>query len=95
MGYHERTYRPRNRKYSEINRPARRFFHIWGKRLISNAFDLNADLPSLAILHKKASRMGGFFVSGVRVEQCDSIFQFALSAITLNPTLHIKRHVTT
>ncbi len=23
------------------------------------AFDLNADLPSLAILHKKASRMGG------------------------------------
>ncbi|GHW74515.1 hypothetical protein VCSRO153_3661 [Vibrio cholerae] len=24
------------------------------------AFDLNADLPSLAILHKKASRMGGF-----------------------------------
>ena len=48
------------------------------------AFDLNADLPSLAILHKKASRMGGFFVSGVRVEQCDSIFQFALSAVTLN-----------
>ena len=32
------------------------------------AFDLNADLPSLAILHKKASHPGGFFVSGVRVE---------------------------
>lgn len=38
------------------------------------AFDLNADLPSLAILHKKASHQGGFFVSSVRVEQCDSIF---------------------
>ncbi|MDF4316851.1 hypothetical protein P3375_25665 [Vibrio parahaemolyticus] len=61
-----------------------RFFHIWRKRLIPKAFDLNADLPSLAILPKKASRMGGFFVSGVRVEQCDSIFQFALSAVTLN-----------
>ena len=33
------------------------------------AFDLNADLPSLAILHKKASHPGGFFVSGVRVDQ--------------------------
>ncbi|EGR4429756.1 hypothetical protein DDN20_19070, partial [Vibrio cholerae] len=65
------------------------------KRLMLKAFDLNADLPSLAILHKKASHPGGFFVSGVRVEQCDSIFQFALSDITLNPTLHIKRHVTT
>ncbi len=53
------------------------------------AFDLNADLPSLAILHKKASRMGGFFVSGVRVEQCDSIFQFALSAVMVNrPPTH-------
>lgn len=85
MGYHERTYTGRQTsKYSEINRLAGRFFHIWRKRLIPKAFDLNADLPSLAILHKKASRMGGFFVSGVRVEQCDSIFQFALSAITLN-----------
>ena len=45
------------------------------------AFDLNADLPSLAILHKKASHPGGFFVSGVRVEQCDSIFQFALRGL--------------
>ena len=57
------------------------FFHIWRKRLMLKAFDLNADLPSLAILHKKASHPGGFFVSGVRVEQCDSIFQFALSAL--------------
>lgn len=61
MGYHERTYRPRNRKYSEINRLAGRFFHIWRKRLMLKAFDLNADLPSLAILHKKASHPGGFF----------------------------------
>lgn len=53
------------------------------------AFDLNADLPSLAILHKKASHPGGFFVSGVRVEQCDSIFQFALSAVMVNrPPTH-------
>ncbi|EAW1242687.1 hypothetical protein CR29_26945 [Salmonella enterica subsp. enterica] len=85
MGYHERTYTGRQTsKYSEKPTRQSRFFHIWRKRLMLKAFDLNADLPSLAILHKKASRMGGFFVSGVRVEQCDSIFQFALSAITLN-----------
>lgn len=57
------------------------------------AFDLNADLPSLAILHKKASLNGGFFVSSVRIEQYDSICQFALSDVTLNLLLHIKLHV--
>lgn len=62
MGYHEKTYRPRNRKYSEINRPARRFFHIWRKRLMLKAFDLNADLPISVILHQKKPSFGEAFL---------------------------------
>ena len=41
MGYHERTYRPLNRKSSEKPTRQSRPFHIWGKRLIRKPFDLN------------------------------------------------------
>ena len=49
------------------------------------AFDLNADLPSLAILHKKASHPGGFFVSGVRVELACPLKGTAASGSQVNP----------
>ena len=45
MVYHERTY-PAFKLVSISKKPARQswFFHIWIKRLILKAFDLNAEL---------------------------------------------------